>query len=187
MVIDYKEKRLVVFSDTHGEHRKISVINADIAIHLGDACTFGNNTQFIDFLDWFSQYPAKHKLFVAGNHELQWQFQPDDFLRMFPKNIIFLENRAICLENITFVSVPARMSLQKYPKLKIFKKIDFLLTHAPPKGILDNDMGCPVLKKFVTKLKPTYHLFGHIHETAGQKTERNGTVFMNFAFLKASL
>lgn len=51
MIIDYKEKRLVVFADTHGKHRQLPVDNVDIAIHLGDACTFGNNTQFTDFLD----------------------------------------------------------------------------------------------------------------------------------------
>ena len=89
MIIDYKEKRLVVFADTHGAHRKLPIVETDIAIHLGDACTLGNNVQLNDFLDWFSNYPAKYKLFVAGNHELQWELEPDEFLELFPQNIIF--------------------------------------------------------------------------------------------------
>lgn len=183
MVINYKNKQIAVFADTHGKHRQLPVENIDIVIHLGDACTFGNNAQFTDFLDWFSQYPAKHKLFIAGNHELQWEESPEAFLQMFPKNIIFLESRVICIEDITFVSVPARMGLHSMPKIKLPEKVDFLLTHAPPKGILDNGLGCPILEKFVNKLKPTYHLSGHIHETAGQRVEVKGTVYINAAFL----
>lgn len=179
MIIEYQQKRLAVFSDTHGKHRKLPLIKVDLAIHLGDACTFGNNTQFIDFLDWFRQYPAKYKLFIAGNHELQWQFDPEEFLKMFPKEIIFLENRYILLEGINFVPVPATMSLQRYPRLKLPKKTDFILTHVPPKGILDNDLGCTKLRKFVEKLQPSYHLFGHIHETGGECIKTDKTNFIN--------
>ncbi|WLD25065.1 metallophosphatase domain-containing protein [Flavobacterium dauae] len=185
MLINYKNKQIAVFADTHGMHRKLPIKEVDIAIHLGDACTFGNNAQFTDFLDWFSQYPAKYKLFVAGNHELQWEESPEAFLQMFPKNIIFLENSTICIEDITFVSVPARMGLRSTPKINLPEKVDFLLTHAPPKDVLDNGFGCPILKKFVTKLKPVYHLFGHIHETAGQTIGESKTIFMNVAFLKS--
>ena len=183
MIIEYQQKQLAFFSDTHGQHRKLPLIEVDIAVHLGDACTFGNPTQFSDFLEWFSQYPAKHKLFVAGNHELQWEEEPEAFLQQFSQNIIFLENRMIRLEDIVFLSVPARMKLQRLPKIKQPAKVDFLLTHAPPQGILDNGFGCPILKKFVQKIQPNYHLFGHIHETAGQKTTANRTVFINTAFL----
>lgn len=179
MIIEYKGKRLAIFSDTHGKHRKLPMINADIAIHLGDACDFGNNVQFTDFLDWFSQYPSKHKILVAGNHELQWKLEPERFLQLFPKNIIFLENRVLNLDGITFISVPARMGLCTIPKIKLPEKTDFLLTHAPPKEILDNGLGCPILKKFVTKLKPCYHLFGHIHETGGKYFKTDNTTFVN--------
>jgi len=183
LIINYKNKQIAVFADTHGKHRQLSVENVDVVIHLGDACTFGNNTQFTDFLDWFSNYPSKYKLFIAGNHELQWEENPEAFLQMFPQNIIFLENRSICLEGINFLSVPARMRLYSMPKIKFPQKTDFLLTHAPPKDILDNGFGCPILEKLVNKLKPTYHLFGHIHETAGQTIEKNETVFVNSSFI----
>ncbi|PJR03049.1 metallophosphoesterase, partial [Avrilella dinanensis] len=95
----------------------------------------------------------------------------------------FLENRSICLAGINFLSVPARMALHYYPKIKLPEKTDFLLTHAPPKDILDNGFGCTILKKFVNKLKPSYHLFGHIHETAGQTISESKTIFMNTSFI----
>ncbi|HUH26209.1 MAG TPA: metallophosphatase domain-containing protein [Flavobacterium sp.] len=181
MIIEYKDKQLAVFSDTHGKHRKLPIQKVDIAIHLGDACTAGNEKEFSDFLEWFSEYPAKYKLFVAGNHELQWEFEPNCFLDSFPKNIIFLENRFIRLEEIAFMSVPARMGLYAMPVIKQAQKVDILLTHAPPIGVLDNGLGCLLLKKFVSKLQPTYHLFGHIHETSGQSKHQNGTLFINTA------
>lgn len=177
--IFYKNKSIVAFSDTHGKHRKLPYIPADIVIFLGDACNFGNNTQLHDFLEWFSYYPAKHKLFIAGNHELQWLYQPNDFFQAFPKNIIFLDNRVIALEEINFVTVPARIELVKQPKLKLPNKVDFLLTHAPPKGILDSDMGCSNLLKYVLKVQPCYHLFGHIHECRGSTILNNNTHFVN--------
>lgn len=177
--IHYKNKKIVAFSDTHGKHRGMRYINADIVLFLGDACDFGNSAHLKDFFEWFKQYPAKHKLFVAGNHELQWQFEPDEFLNFFPKNCIFLENRFIKIEGITFVSVPATMGLLEYPELKVPEKVDFLLTHAPPYGILDINMGCSMLLKYVSKLKPRNHLFGHIHETGGKFLEIKKTIFNN--------
>jgi Icc-related predicted phosphoesterase len=49
---------------------------------------------------------------------------------------------------------------------------DVLVTHGPPKGILDLSKenvstGCSALRKRVIELKPKVHVFGHIHEQAG--------------------
>jgi Icc-related predicted phosphoesterase len=41
--------------------------------------------------------------------------------------------------------------------------IEVLLSHGPPMGILDENTGCTILRKMVGILKPTVHLFGHIH------------------------
>src|SRR5690554_7261999 len=119
MVINYNNKQIAVFADTHGKHRQLPVENADIAIHLGDACTFGNNTQFTDFLEWFSQYPAKYKLFIAGNHELQWEESPEAFLQMFPKNIIFLRSEKHTSELQSRPHLVCRLLLDKKKKKKI--------------------------------------------------------------------
>lgn len=47
------------------------------------------------------------------------------------------------------------------------RPIDMLITHGPAHGILDLNLGCKILKKFILKQKPVYHIFGHIHETGG--------------------
>ena len=51
--------------------------------------------------------------------------------------------------------------------------IDIMLTHGPPKNILDKTdfgeehVGCPHLRRAVERCKPRVHCFGHIHEGWG--------------------
>ena len=47
------------------------------------------------------------------------------------------------------------------------KPVDVLVTHGPPKGILDQGKGCQVLREWVLKNKPRVHVFGHQHECHG--------------------
>lgn len=62
-----------------------------------------------------------------------------------------------------------------------------LLTHCPPRGILDYDVinyGSEELLKHVCKVKPYLHLFGHIHKQHGVLTKydivfSNGSIMDN--------
>ncbi|KAI9727123.1 MAG: hypothetical protein M1828_007324 [Chrysothrix sp. TS-e1954] len=49
--------------------------------------------------------------------------------------------------------------------------VDIMVTHGPPKGILDKcqhgNVGCPHLMKAVERARPLLHCFGHIHEGYG--------------------
>ncbi|RDW70592.1 metallophosphatase domain-containing protein [Aspergillus mulundensis] len=53
--------------------------------------------------------------------------------------------------------------------------IDIVLTHGPPKGILDQvvgsgeSVGCEHLYRAVRRAKPALHVFGHIHEGYGAR------------------
>ncbi|KAJ6572108.1 Metallo-dependent phosphatase-like protein [Mycena capillaripes] len=58
-----------------------------------------------------------------------------------------------------------------------FPKSDILLTHGPPRNILDftngkERAGCSALATGVSKLKPKLHVFGHIHEARGAYVHR---------------
>lgn len=65
---------------------------------------------------------------------------------------------------------------------KIDINTDILITHGPPHGILDEvngcNVGCEELLLAVQRIKPKYHIFGHIHEGYGQKTI-DGTTYIN--------
>ena len=41
-----------------------------------------------------------------------------------------------------------------------------LLTHCPPKGVLDRGFGCEAVRRIIEEKSPAYNLFGHIHEVA---------------------
>ena len=65
-------------------------------------------------------------------------------------------------------------------------RVDVLITHTPPMGILDQtakgkNIGCPVLRtKVFQTIKPQLHCFGHVHEGRGTYQEA-GIDFMNAA------
>ena len=63
--------------------------------------------------------------------------------------------------------------------------IDILVTHWPPYGILDNDLGSPDILNFVLKAQPKWHLFGHIHETEGQQFQLGRTICQNISVFNA--
>jgi Icc-related predicted phosphoesterase len=64
--------------------------------------------------------------------------------------------------------------------------IDILVTHCPPKGILDDNgrWGCPILRELIEDAEPKMHLFGHCHETAGEKVKVGKTEFWNVGKIK---
>jgi hypothetical protein len=60
---------------------------------------------------------------------------------------------------------------------------EVLITHGPPKDILDNCMdgfhaGCEVLAAKINQIKPLVHLFGHIHEAYGYEF-RDDVLYIN--------
>ncbi|KAJ5308840.1 hypothetical protein N7508_004219 [Penicillium antarcticum] len=71
-------------------------------------------------------------------------------------------------------NLPSSGSSSPPPKNPIpdFPAIDILLTHGPPKDILDAvppdlNVGCKHLKKAAWRARPRLHVFGHIHEGWG--------------------
>ncbi|GLB02013.1 hypothetical protein AtubIFM57258_000426 [Aspergillus tubingensis] len=54
---------------------------------------------------------------------------------------------------------------------QIEKDVDIVITHGPPRGIMDytdnGRAGCPDLFKAVARARPRMHCFGHIHEGWG--------------------
>lgn len=69
---DPNKIRIVCMSDTHAltKHLKFSVPEGDIFIHAGDFSACGSLNEIIEFNEWLGELPHKHKLVIAGNHEL---------------------------------------------------------------------------------------------------------------------
>jgi Icc-related predicted phosphoesterase len=65
--------RFVCFSDTHGKHDAIAksdLPEADVLLHAGDFTNTGEQEQVESFSKWLDAYPAKHKVVIAGNHDI---------------------------------------------------------------------------------------------------------------------
>ncbi|CAG9821779.1 unnamed protein product [Phaedon cochleariae] len=78
--------RFVCMSDTHSLIRNISfdIPDGDIFIHAGDFTKCGQKQEVIEFNDWLGTLPHKHKIVIAGNHELSFD---NRFINMFKKKI----------------------------------------------------------------------------------------------------
>jgi predicted phosphodiesterase len=183
MTIEFNNKKLFAFADTHGNHRKINVPDgADIVVFAGDACEAGDMEHLQDFFAWFSALPVRYKLFVPGNHDLPFEFAPELAKRMIPKNIIFKEEGKIVMGDICFYVLPARPWMHVDTDLP--SDVDVLVTHGAPLGILDKNFGCSILRKLVDTAQPKIHFFGHAHVCGGQSIEENKTKFFNVAVKK---
>jgi predicted phosphohydrolase len=61
-------------SDTHSltNHIKFSIPPGDVFIHAGDFSKCGRLEEVVEFNNWLGTLPHKHKLVIAGNHELSF-------------------------------------------------------------------------------------------------------------------
>jgi Icc-related predicted phosphoesterase len=110
--------------------------------------------------------------------------------------IIYLEDSSVNIKGVNFYGSPYTLvgdvlwgfQLHNYSESiakwsLIPADTDVLLTHCPPNGYMDgyryNNYGCNVLLLHVKdRVKPAYHIFGHVHEQHGTVIE-HGITFVN--------
>lgn len=202
--------KIVCISDTHSLHYRMTekVPYGDFLLHAGDLMNSGRDAEdIVEFLDWFAAFPHPHKIFIAGNHDHYFEKRPEqakgfiddknaELLAAGLPQLIYLQDSEIVINGLKFYGSPWQpefcnwaFNVPRGEELeKIWAKIpddtDVLITHGPPKGILDwtqydkLNVGCEALLPRVMKIKPKLHLFGHIHEAYGVH-EENGTTFVN--------
>lgn len=200
--------RLVILSDTHGLHHKLTtsgceVPEGDVLVHCGDYSGFGREVEVQNFLGWMKGLPHPHKVVINGNHEIGLQGQPHLVDRMADAGVTYLEDSGAEICGLKFWGSPwtpryydwaynlDRLSARmQHVRDMIPSDTEVLVTHGPPWGILDEvpnlgseveRTGCEVLAKTLRRLtKLRLHCFGHIHVAAGCK--RVGEVmFINAA------
>jgi len=177
--------KLVLISDTHGQHRNLSLPKGDVLIHAGDISQRGLHTEVTDFLDWFSSQEYKYKIFIAGNHDFYFEDLSKEIVDLLiPDDVIYLNDSGIEIEGIHFYGSPVQPrfydwafnrdrgeDIQKHWDM-IPASTDVLITHGPPYEILDMTdgglrVGCEDLRETLHRLKVSCHIFGHIHVSYG--------------------
>jgi 3',5'-cyclic AMP phosphodiesterase CpdA len=68
------DSRIVCISDTHAmtSHIRKKLPDGDILIHAGDFTRCGHLAEVREFNEWLNSQPHKHKIVIAGNHELSF-------------------------------------------------------------------------------------------------------------------
>lgn len=196
--------RICFVSDTHTKtHEMVHRIHpCDVLVHCGDFTFAGKFSQVKRFAKWLNQQPAKHKIVIAGNHDLSFESHHQDYQFVIPylennvENVHYLHNKSVDINGIKFYGSPyqptfnnwafnlPRMSYQlQYCWDEIPDDADVVVTHGPPYGVLDaNELGkhcgCELLRGRLEKVNPMIHAFGHIHEGHGFVLE-DGVSYIN--------
>jgi Icc-related predicted phosphoesterase len=196
---------ITFISDTHTKHKHFNqyLPGGDVIVCSGDISSRGYEREVQDFLEWYSELPYIHKIFIAGNHDFLFEANPQkaqELLAQFP-NVDYLENSELVIDGVKFWGSPYsprffdwafnvdRGEAIREHWLQIPLDTDILITHGPPYGIGDftkrdkKNVGCEDLMDVVqSQINPKVHVFGHIHEGYGL-TLKDGTLFINASVL----
>lgn len=213
-VLSKKKLTITAVSDTHVQHRGItfrSDIERDVLVHAGDATGRGKIEQLAEFLEWLGQQDFRYKIFVAGNHDYCCETMHDEIIRLAELyGVIYLNDSGINIEGFNFWGSPVQPRFMNWAFNRdrgqdikrhwdlIPSNTDVLITHGPPRNILDEvpitpphnwhpkNEGCDDLRDAIfDRVKPLLHVFGHIHSGYG-KTEIDGIQFVNASQLDNS-
>ena len=203
-------------SDTHGYHDLLEVPSGvDMVIFSGDCANvrdpYRNEHEVRTFLIWLHSLDIKYKIMVAGNHDSSIErrlVKSSQILGDY--GIMYLEDESITVDDLKIYGSPWTPSFNDWSFMKNRSKLhkvweaipedtDILITHGPPKGILDLGenrdrtlelCGDSALKKRVMKLDLTFHMFGHIHDfkdhinQGTMKLSNHKTIFSNGSVVK---
>lgn len=186
---------VVCVSDTHNSQPELPY--ADILIHAGDLTQSGSFAELQKTLDWIKDQPHPHKIVVAGNHDILLDKSCDGESRgteasverhkLSWGDIIYLQDsttEVVCGNGRKLHIYGSPLSPRygnwafQYPRSqsqdvwagKVPENTDILVTHGPPRAHLDLlNLGCDGLLAEIWRVRPTLHVFGHVHEGYGRE------------------
>ncbi len=192
--------QICCISDTHGRHTQLDLrpYKADVLVHAGD-WTRGDDLGLLetkDFFDWLILQPFKHKIIIAGNHEVQVEDYPVEFRALLSQyhTITYLQDSSVVVDGIKFYGSPYSNEFYNWAFMssddelaKLWERIpldtNILITHGPAYKCHDkvkNAFGCDPhvgsrslakRKKLLRKLD--VHISGHIHEAYGKRVHES--------------
>ena len=181
--------KLVCISDNHCLYPDLP--EGNILIIAGDFTYLGKPNEIQENQKWLDSLKFKHIVAVAGNHD--WGFHSGTF-----KGVTLLFDEEITVEGLRIYGTPYTPIFYNWDFMeeeealvrrfaKIPEGLDILITHGPPRGILDMNKagehcGSTALRDRLLNMKspPAKHIFGHLHrEYKNNHICYNGTDFYN--------
>jgi predicted phosphohydrolase len=160
--------KLVMTSDLHGTHPTLP--DGDALLVCGDCFVGDDMLSLRRDLDWLMSQPHRHKVLVAGNHDLVLVRHLDKI----PDSVTYLANRTVILEGVRV------HGLSWLGQPRVPHGVDVVIGHRPPLGVLDAGQGDATLYQQVVNARPKVMAFGHAHGCAGSMQWR-GVAFYNCA------
>lgn len=176
-------------SDIH--LKEVETPQADLLIVAGDMTMRGTSRELAWFEKWLERQPQRHKVWIAGNHELGIE-EDDERAREIAASTgtTYLNDSACEIEGKTIWGSPItpwffdwaynrrRGADIRQHWLKIPEGLDILITHGPPMGYVDTLMdgsrvGCEELLQIVSEKlvrPPRFLVCGHLHHGYGRAT-----------------
>ncbi len=187
--------KVCCISDLHNRTLD-SLPKYDILVYAGDITSRGNPEEVMAFanrsLEWYEP-----KILVAGNHDNCLANSNAAFCVSILEEAgwIYLENDYCYINELKIYGSPytklfANWAFEyaSYTEMEanwdlIPTDTDILITHQPPKGILDyvhdkGSIGCVALTEALKRVKPKLHVFGHFHESYGMEVQGE-TIYVN--------
>ena len=185
----------VLIADTHGRNDLLDGLpDGDVLIHCGDSTKYGSRVGLFAFCKAFGVLPHKDKILIAGNHDGCFIKHPEEAPAIVrDAGIHYLQDEGITLNGLNYWGIPwvpqfgewAFMGDEVFLRNKwasIPLGVNVLISHGPPKWILDDGVGSISQYTFVNSLAPELNVFGHIHEGYGLKHIKR-TAFINCSLL----
>lgn len=193
---------ITFISDLHGYQPDLE--GGDLLVIAGDLTAKDTHGEYLKFYSWLHKQKYKHYIFIGGNHDNL--LEKDEVLLTGLADTTYLCDTGTEFEGIKIWGAPWTLrfdnqnpacmafSLKTEKQLKshwdlIPEDTDILITHMPPKGILDHcnngRVGSSSLVGIVENIRPAIHIFGHIHEMGGEIFKSNilGTTFINASYV----
>lgn len=182
--------RIVCISDTHNHDlTKLDLPAGDILLHAGDWTGNGNVIEVSRFNEYCKKIKYKYTYGIytcGGNHDFLAE-ENTGLCKSILTNCHLLINESIEIEGIKFYFSPYSPFFYNWAFnlaedgsqaqsmwAKIPDNTNILITHGPPRTILDTlittyeHVGCPKLTNRVLDLQELkLHIFGHIHYSYG--------------------
>jgi len=143
--------KIVCISDTHSKHEHIDMPEGDILIHSGDICFANKGDQQSElvhlnkFNDWLATLNYKHKIVIAGNHDMILEDSGKEKAKELLSNAIYLDQELVEVEGFRIYGEPrqpeffdwgfnvSRKRMKDVWEL-VPENVDILVTHGPPHG-----------------------------------------------------
>ncbi|XWW99982.1 hypothetical protein V2A60_007998 [Cordyceps javanica] len=190
---------VVCISDTHNTRPEVP--DGDLLLHAGNLTVGGSYVELQAQLYWLNTLPHRYKVVIAGNHDLlldpafvarspdrvaeaQGTARSDldwgavTYLNNTTASLTFCNGRTLTVYGSPWTPMFGKWAFQ-HPETRpvwrdsVPRGVDILLTHGPPKGLLDDGgRGCPQLREEILRARPKLVVFGHMHGGRGRDQVR---------------